>query len=54
MKDFSSWLESELSKADKALSLVPKDEYLKLREAFARKKELTIAKEIYIKFTQTK
>jgi hypothetical protein len=54
MKDFCSWLESEINKADKALSLVPKDQYLKLREAFARKKELMTAKEIYIKFTQNK
>jgi hypothetical protein len=54
MKDYKQWLEKEIQKADKALSLVPKGEDLKVREAFVPIKELNIAKKIFSKFENDK
>lgn len=49
--EYLQWLESEILKADKALTIVPKDDNLKLRAAFARLQELNTAKRIFKRFT---
>lgn len=54
MKDYCQWLESEIAKADKALSAVPKGEDLKIRAAFVPLKELKIALYYYKKFINSK
>jgi hypothetical protein len=52
MKDYKSWLESEIQKADKELSLVPDKEYPKLYNAMGRLRELKACLRNYITFTQ--
>jgi hypothetical protein len=54
MKDEYQWLESEIAKANKALSEVPKGEDLKVRAAFVPLKELKIALYYYNKFMNSK
>jgi hypothetical protein len=52
--DLLSKIDTEIQKADKALTAVPKDEQLKLREAFARLKEWHITKEKCLKIINEK
>lgn len=52
--DYLKYLDKEIDKANKVLTLVPKDEYLALAKAMAPLKEMNISKRSYLKYLNEK